>query len=277
MPPIENSIGAAATKIAKEIKADAIVSIEKIKKEEYEELDELNIQVSIFRKVKPKIYNKVEYKTKIRKIESGSIIPIKEILIEAINKKYITKGEKIVCVEDGSLGTGYKGMIFIFDVDEIFFKISKHKLSEKISSEVIESVINLASEIGIEGREGKKIGTAFIIGESQEISKYLRQLIINPFYNTETKIKITDPDIKETIKEFAQLDGVFIIDNEGHIISSGTYIDIDTKDIELSQGFGTRHRACAAITKNTEAVAIAISSSGGKVRVFKEGKIIIRV
>ena len=228
MPPIENSIGAAATKIAKEIKADAIVSIEKIKKEEYEELDELNIQVSIFRKVKPKIYNKVEYKTKIRKIESGSIIPIKEILIEAINKKYITKGEKIVCVEDGSLGTGYKGMIFIFDVDEIFFKISKHKLSEKISSEVIESVINLASEIGIEGREGKKIGTAFIIGESQEISKYLRQLIINPFYNTETKIKITDPDIKETIKEFAQLDGVFIIDNEGHIISSGTYIDIDT-------------------------------------------------
>jgi len=277
MPPIENSIGAAATKIAKEIKANAIVSIEKIKKEEYEELDELNIQVGIFRKVKPKIYNKVEYKTKIRKIESGSIIPIKEILIEAINKKYITKGEKIVCVEDGSLGTGYKGMIFIFDVDEIFFKISKHKLSEKISSEVIESVINLASEIGIEGREGKKIGTAFIIGESQEISKYLRQLIINPFYNTETKIKITDPDIKETIKEFAQLDGVFIIDNEGHIISSGTYIDIDTKDIELSQGFGTRHRACAAITKNTEAVAIAISSSGGKVRVFKEGKIIIRV
>ncbi|MBT6823892.1 hypothetical protein HOA59_00465 [archaeon] len=277
MPPIENSIGAAATKIAKEIKANAIVSIEKIKKEEYEELDELNIQVSIFRKIKPKIYNKVEYKTKIRKIESGSIIPIKEILIEAINKKYITKGEKIVCVEDGSLGTGYKGMLFIFDVDEIFFKISKHKLSEKIGSEVIESVINLASEIGIEGREGKKIGTAFIIGESQEISKYLRQLIINPFYNTETKIKITDPDIKETIKEFSQLDGVFIIDNEGHIVSSGTYIDIDTKDIELSQGFGTRHRACAAITKNTEAIAIAISSSGGKVRVFKEGKIIIRV
>jgi diadenylate cyclase len=277
MPPIENSIGAAATKIAKEIKANAIVSIEKIKKEEYEELDELNIQVSIFRKIKPKIYNKVEYKTKIRKIESGSIIPIKEILIEAINKKYITKGEKIVCVEDGSLGTGYKGMLFIFDVDEIFFKISKHKLSEKIGSEVIESVINLASEIGIEGREGKKIGTAFIIGESQEISKYLRQLIINPFYNTETKIKITDPDIKETIKEFAQLDGVFIIDSDGHIVSSGTYIDIDTKDIELSQGFGTRHRACAAITKNTEAIAIAISSSGGKVRVFKEGKIIIRV
>jgi len=277
MPPIETFIGTAATKIAKDIKADAIVSIEKIKSEEYEESDELHISVSIFKKTSPKIYKKTEYKTKIRKLESGSMIPIKDILTSAINRKYIEQGEKIVCVEDGSLGAGYTGVIFIFDVDEIFFKISKHKLSEKINSEVIESIINLASEIGIEGREGRKIGTAFIIGEPSELTKYMKQLIINPFYNYETKQKITDPDIKETIKEFAQLDGAFILDTEGQIISSGTYIDIDTSEVKLATGFGTKHRACAAITKQTNAIAVTISSSGGKVRVFKKGKIIMKI
>jgi len=93
----------------------------KIKEEEYEEDHDLNIKVTIFKKSKPKIYNKVEYKTKIKRLYPGSIIPIKEILIGAINKNYIKKGEKIVCIEDGSMGTGYKGTLFIFDVDEIFF------------------------------------------------------------------------------------------------------------------------------------------------------------
>jgi DNA integrity scanning protein DisA with diadenylate cyclase activity len=275
MPPIENLIGTAATNIAKDIKADAIVSIEKIIKEEYDESNEIDIKVSVFKRVKKGVFKKTEYNTTSRKLEPGSIIPIKEILIGAINKKYINKGEKIVCVEDGSLGSGYKGVLFIFDVDEVFFKISQHKLSEKIGSEVIESIINLATELGREGREGRHIGTAFIISEHSEISKYLRQLIINPFSNTESKI--TDPEIKETVKEFSQLDGAFIIDPEGKIISSGTYIDIDTNEIELHHGFGTRHRACAAITKETDAIAIAVSSSGGRVRIFKEGKIVMKI
>ena len=269
MPPIENLIGTAATSIAKDIKADAIVSIEKIIKEEYEESNEIEIKVSVFKKVKKGVFKKTEYNTTSRKLEPGSIIPIKEILIGAINKKYINKGEKIVCVEDGSLGSGYKGVLFIFDVDEVFFKISQHKLSEKIGSEVIESVINLASELGREGREGRHVGTAFIISEHSDISKYLRQLIIHPFSSTESKI--TDPEIKETVKEFSQLDGAFIIDAEGKIISSGTYIDIDSNEVDLHHGFGTRHRACAAITKETDAIAIAVSSSGGKVRIFKDG------
>ncbi len=275
MPPIENLIGTAATSIAKDIKADAIVSIEKIIKEEYEESNEIEIKVSVFKKVKKGVFKKTEYNTTSRKLEPGSIIPIKEILIGAINKKYINKGEKIVCVEDGSLGSGYKGVLFIFDVDEVFFKISQHKLSEKIGSEVIESVINLASELGREGREGRHVGTAFIISEHSDISKYLRQLIINPFSSTESKI--TDPEIKETVKEFSQLDGAFIIDAEGKIISSGTYIDIDSNEVDLHHGFGTRHRACAAITKETDAIAIAVSSSGGKVRIFKDGKIVMKI
>ena len=279
MPKIEEIIGKAATKIAQDIGADCIVSTEQKQKEIYEEnYDHMNVRVSIFRRIKKGLYSKKEYDTKIRKVASGSIVPIKELLMEAIIKKYIKQGERVVCVEDESIGTGYKGLLLVFDVDKTFFDISTHNLAENIGADVIETVINIASEIGREGREGRKIGTGFIIGDKTEILKYTKQMIFNPFAgHSEEKRKITDPEIKETIKEFAQLDGVFIIDKEGIIVTNGVYINVDLKDINIPNGFGTRHRCCAALTSITDAVAVVVSGSGGVVRVFKNGKIIMKL
>ena len=277
MNPIEQAIGSAATKIAREINSDAIISIEKLTGEEYEEDSHLNIKVTIFKRIEPKKYKKAEYKTKTRKLEAGSVIPVKEILMEAITKDYIKKGEKVVCIEDGSMGTGYKGLLLIFDVDDVFFKMGKQNISEKINQEIIEATLEIAMKIATEGREGKHVGTAFIIGDISELNKYLKQLIINPFRGLEEKAKITDPSIRETVKEFAQLDGVFIIDEEGHIISAGTYLDVNTSNLEFPEGFGTKHRSCAAITKETDAIAIVVSESGGRVRILKNGRIAIKV
>lgn len=276
MPKIDELIGHAAAQIAKGIKADGIVSIEEAPKEELEE--ETKIKVSIFKRVEEKKFKKIEYITKLRKKERDAVVaPIKDILMEAINKSYIEKGEKLVCVEDGSISSGYKGVLLIFDVDEIFFKIGKQKISENISSDIIEATINIALEISHEGREGRKVGTGFVIGDPSEISKYFKQLIINPFQNLQEKIKITDPTVKETIKEYAQLDGIFVIDTEGHVISSGTYIDIDTSEVDLPQGFGTRHRACLALTEETNAVSVIISESGGIIRILKNGNIVMKI
>ena len=277
MNTIEQSIGTAATKIAKEIDANSIVSIESSHSEKYEDSNELEIKVTIFKKFQPKAYKKIEYKTKIRKLEPGSVIPVKEILMEAITKDYIKKGEKVVCIEDGSMGTGYKGLLLIFDVDDVFFKMGKQNISEKINQEIIEATLEIAMKIANEGREGKHVGTAFIIGDLSELNKYLKQLIINPFKSLEEKVKITDPSIRETVKEFAQLDGVFIIDEEGYIISAGTYLDVNFSDLEFPEGFGTKHRSCAAITKETDAIAIVVSESGGRVRILKGGRIAIKV
>ena len=175
------------------------------------------------------------------------------------------------------MGTGYKGLLLIFDVDDVFFKMGKQNISEKINQEIIEATLEIAMKIATEGREGKHIGTAFIIGDLSELNKYLKQLIINPFKSLEEKAKITDPSMRETIKEFAQLDGVFIIDEEGHTISAGTYLDVNFTDLEFPEGFGTKHRSCAAITKETDAIAIVVSESGGRVRILKNGRIAIKV
>ncbi len=276
---IEELIGKAATRLSKDVGADCIVSIEKSEKEA-QDFNFIYAKLAIFKKTAKNVYTKLSYTTKMRKQIGGSTLPVKEILMEAVNRHFINKGERIVCVADESIGTGYKGLIFVFDVDKIFFNMSIHNLTEKISSDVLEVILNIALEIVNEGREGRKIGTAFIVGDAGEMSKYARQLIINPFANYPSEMKqITDPDMKETIKGFSQLDGVFFIDEKGTVLSAGTHINIDLSDANLEgfEGFGTRHRYSAAITKLTNSIAVVVSESGGTVRVFKEGRIVMKL
>jgi len=277
MKKIQEILGIAVTRIAREIEANIIVSIDSIPDIEYEDTDDFQVKIIIFKKIKEEVYRKTEYVIKIKNLEYGSITPVKEIIMDAITKGHINKGDTVICTQDSKLGFGYKGVIFIFEIDDTFFQISRHKLSEKIGSEVIEATLNISKEIAQEGREGKRVGTAFIIGNISELSKYMKQLIINPFQNLEEKPKVTDPKMRESIKEFAQLDGVFILDEEGHIISAGTYINIDHSDINLPEGFGTKHRSAIALTSKTDSLAIVISESGGKIRVIKAGKIILKI
>jgi len=277
---IEEFVGLAATKIAKDIGASGLITIEQKKADLTFNQEDfyLDVLVTVFKRVKNDTYTKQSYTTKIKKTTDGSIIPIKELLMEAIGKKYIDKGDLMVCVVDESVGMGYKSLMFVFEVNKILFNIGTHNLSENINPNVIETAIEIALELGRTGREERKIGTAFILGDKSEIMKYTKQLIINPFsaYPDEAK-NIIDPNLRETIKEFAQLDGVFIINEDGTIVSCGTYLDIDTSNINLYHGFGTRHRNTAALTKETNAIGIVVSQSGGKVTIFKDGKAVMRL
>jgi DNA integrity scanning protein DisA with diadenylate cyclase activity len=77
----------------------------------------------------------------------------------------------------------------------------------------------------------------------------------------------------ESIKELAQLDGVFMVNTEGFILASGRYLDASARDVVLPGGLGGRHRATAAITREHPVVGVTISESGGTIRVFREGQI----
>ena len=275
---VEEVIGQAAAKIAKDVNANCVISIEK-KEQSDTNPNCIDVKVVVFKRLKTN-FHKVEYLTQMRRLVSGSVIPIKELLMEAINKKYIAKDDRVVCVSDESLGSGYKGLLFIFDVDKVFFNMSMYHLADKISPEVIETVINLALEIGSEGREGKPIGTAFIIGDPAELARYTRQMIINPFSSVpEHQRRITDANLLETVKGFSQLEGWFVVNPEGIVMSAGTHLNLDLNEIDLShmQGFGTRHRYCAAITKATDAISIVVSESGGTVRIFKKGELVMKL
>ena len=61
-------------------------------------------------------------------------------------------------------------------------------------------------------------------------------------------------------------------------ISEAMYCaDFDTVSVCLSKGLGARHWAAAAISRATNAVAVAVSESNGTVRFFQNGEVVLRI
>jgi PAS domain S-box-containing protein len=143
-----------------------------------------------------------------------------------------------------------------------------------IREEVFEDVYGLSLELSREGREGKPIGTTFLIGNSPDVMAKSTQLILNPFEGHAPSTRnVTSPEIRETVKELSQIDGAFVIAGDGTIQAAGRYITIDTSRASIPKGLGTRHASVAGITKETPAIGIVLSQSGGKISLFKDGRI----
>ncbi len=168
--------------------------------------------------------------------------------------------------------------ITILDIAREFgkFLTTSGKMSSKIFPGVLERVLLLASELGSEGREGKPVGTIFVVGDPKELAPFCQQMVINPFrgYPPEER-NIFDPTLQETIKEFSWLDGAFIIRGDGLIHSAGTYLRPGKVEVNLPSGLGSRHRAACAITSMADCFSLAISQSTGNVMLFKKGEVVL--
>jgi DNA integrity scanning protein DisA with diadenylate cyclase activity len=148
------------------------------------------------------------------------------------------------------------------------------KTKKGIYLDVIKSVISLSIEISREGREGRKIGTMFIIGDEEYVLASSRPLILDPLYgHPPEKKNIHDLNLRETIKELAQLDGAFIVSGDGVVIAASRYIYAQSKHIQIPLGLGSRHIAAASVTYNSNAVAVVVSESS-IVRIVADGKIL---
>lgn len=147
----------------------------------------------------------------------------------------------------------------------------------KVNAETLEHVVTLAIEIAREGREGRKIGTMFVVSDSDEVLKRSRCLILDPLLGHPASQKhIGDPNMRETVKELAQLDGAFIVSDYGIVVSACRYINASADGVDLPLGLGSRHMAAASITKQTNAVAVVVSESS-MVRVFDDGELISEI
>jgi len=136
-------------------------------------------------------------------------------------------------------------------------------------------LLSLAVEIASEGREAHPVGTMFVIGDSRNVLRQTQQLVLNPFHGYSKQLRnVLDPSLAETIKEFALIDGAFIVQGDGIVLSAGTYIMPKGSPPSLPSGLGTRHQTAAAITAHTLAMAITVSQSTGTVTVFRNGAIV---
>jgi diadenylate cyclase len=162
--------------------------------------------------------------------------------------------------------------------------MSKSRLYEEICSErravntrVLKQVVSLAVEIAREGREGRKIGTLFVVGDSGEVMRRSKPMILDPLQGHPEEDKhIEDPNTRETVKELAQLDGAFVVSNAGVVLSAARYIDAASDSLKLPLGLGSRHMAGASISRQTNAVAVVVSESS-MVRMFEDGELVSEI
>lgn len=139
---------------------------------------------------------------------------------------------------------------------------------------VLESLIELAVEIAREGREGRRIGTLFTLGDEQTVLAKSRLLILDPLLGHPQSLRhVGDPNLRGTIKELAQLDGAFIVSRDGFVLSACRYLDAATAQVDLPLGLGSRHIAAANMSAATNAVGVVVSESA-VVRLFCHGKLV---
>ena len=146
--------------------------------------------------------------------------------------------------------------------------------AEGVSAGVMDTLIELAVSIGVEGWEGRPVGALFVIGDSNTVMEKSRQLTLNPFQGySEDEKNIMNPDVRHALHAFSVLDGAFIVREDGTVVAAGRYLNLDDKkELDLPLGLGARHMAAAGISRDTEAIAIVVSQTSGSVRVFRRGK-----
>lgn len=194
-------------------------------------------------------------------------------LIYLISKHYIEKNEKILSIL-GSPDSNELDTIIISNSNDyqFLFHLEDQDRPIDLEQQIFMRMLQLANELAREGREGKSIGTLYVLGDSNNVQKYIQQMVVNPFggYKEEDR-NVLDPGLQATIKEFSKIDGACIIRGDGVLLTCGTYIKAGTEGDTTQKGYGARHTAAANITSVTDALAIVISESTRRVSVFKNG------
>ena len=158
-------------------------------------------------------------------------------------------------------------------LDRAFGAICERTWCSKLRRRTLEEIIQLAVEIAREGREGRKIGTLFVVGDVDEVLARSRPLLLDPLYGHAEDLRhVEQPGLRETVKELAQLDGAFLVSDSGTFVSAGRYVDVDLEPDIFLPGLGARHAAGASISRATRAVAVVVSQSS-IVRVFADGEV----
>ena len=142
---------------------------------------------------------------------------------------------------------------------------------------VLESLIGLAVEIAREGREGRRVGTLFTLGDEDAVLARSRPLILDPLLgHPEASRHVSNLNLRGTIKELAQLDGGFVVSQNGIVLSACRYLDAVASEVEVPLGLGSRHIAAANMSAVTKAVGIVVSESA-MVRLFCHGQLVAEI
>jgi DNA integrity scanning protein DisA with diadenylate cyclase activity len=201
-------------------------------------------------------------------------------ILDAVANEWVEPGAAVIAVYS-AFDTESVDSLSVIELNERLGKLTARdlkKLETNVPLDTLKLVVDLAVDIGREGREGKPVGTMFVVGDHRKVLEESQPSgfdFVKAYPRRERNL--SDHRVRESIKEIAQLDGMFVIAADGTVEASCRIIDTTPVELTLSTGLGSRHYAGAAISKNTKAVAVVVSESSGTVRVFQNGEVVLRV
>ncbi|MEO6876716.1 MAG: diadenylate cyclase, partial [Opitutaceae bacterium] len=211
----------------------------------------------------------------VRSFSNQRLAQLRSAILVALTRGIISFTDRVCCV-GGMAGSNQFDTLVVVDVEREFQTLltgqTADLLPPDVKPEVLERVIAVATELGVEGREGRPVGCLFVVGDVEKVEKFTKPLVLNPFFGyKEEERNILNPFMDETVKEFSSIDGGFVIRGDGVVESAGSLIQAIDSDHTLPGGLGSRHSAAAAISVAANCIAIVVSSSTGQVTLFRRG------
>lgn len=211
----------------------------------------------------------------VRSFSNQRLAQLRSAMLVALTRGIVTFSDRICCV-GGITASNQFDTLVVVDIEREFQTLltgsTADLLPEDVKPEVLERVIAVATELAVEGREGRPVGCLFVVGDDEKVSSLSKPLVLNPFFGyKEEDRNILNPFMDETVKEFSSIDGAFIIRGDGVVESAGSLIQATDSTHELPSGLGSRHAAAAAISVTTNCISIVVSSSTGQVTLFRRG------
>ena len=203
-----------------------------------------------------------------------------QAVLEAVADDILSPGSCVVALYSGFDADNIDS-VSVINLDEHLNRLTGRDLRQletRVPQDTLKLVVDLAIEIGREGREGKPVGTLFVVGDSRKVLSCSRAAGFDPVRGYSRRDRnLNDPRVREGIKEIAQMDGAIIVSADGTVEASCRYLDCSAANVTLSKGLGARHWAAAAISRATNAVAVTVSQSNGTVRIFQNGETVLRI
>jgi len=216
----------------------------------------------------------------LNKENSPLLERLQHALLEAVADEILENQCDVIAVYSAFEQSRLDSMSLI-RLDERLRRLTSRDL-QRLESSVplnnLKTVIDLAIQIGREGREGKKVGTMFVVGDTRRVLQHCKDSGFDPMRGYHRKGRdLHDPRVREDIKEIAQMDGAFVVAPDGVVEKSRQIIEVLHENLTLSKGLGSRHWAGAAISQKTKAIAVVVSQSSGTVRLFQNGDLVLRI
>jgi diadenylate cyclase len=210
----------------------------------------------------------------VRSFSNQRMAQMRAAVFVALSRGIVSFNDRLCCV-GGLTGSNQFDTVVVLDVEREFHTLlggHTELLPLDVKPEVLERVLGIAMELGVEGREGRPVGCLFVLGDTGRVERLTKPLVLNPFYGyKEEDRNILNPFMDETVKEFSSIDGAFVIRGDGVVSSAGSLLQAADSDHVLPSGLGSRHAAAAAVSVATDCVSIVVSSSTGQVTLFRRG------